>query len=115
MPEKTAGLNPSGKLIGHLFPDGYVYDAKGVSMGKMYSDGMSFYNHVPGNPAASGLIADFDGNIVGQTGYNGEVSAKDSAGLMPKASSLTQTANTRGRCSNAARPSAMTARFSVTA
>ena len=53
MPEKTAVLNPSGKLIGHLFPDGYVYDAKGVSMGKMYSDGMSFYNHVPGNPAAS--------------------------------------------------------------
>lgn len=118
MPEKTAVLNPSGKLIGHLFPDGYVYDAKGVSMGKMYSDGMSFYNHVPGNPAASGLIADFDGNIVGQTGYNGEVVNRfgeklgkvDAKGVF-----LTPTANTRGRCSNAARPSAMTARFSVTA
>lgn len=73
---------------------------------------------MPGNPAASGLIADFDGNIVGQTGYNGEVVNRfgerlgrvDAKGVFFDANG-----EYKGRCSNAARPSAMTARFSVTA
>jgi hypothetical protein len=70
---KTTIIDKQGKVIGHLFPDGHVYDGKGVSAGKMYGDGFSFYNHQLGRPVASGQVADFGGKIVGIAGYNGEV------------------------------------------
>ena len=66
-------IDPAGKLIGHLFPDGYVYDAKGVSMGKIYSDGMSFITMFWVGRLSPVKLPILTAMWSVQAGYNGEV------------------------------------------
>ena len=42
--EKEIVVDSSGKFVGRLFPDGNVYNDKGVSLGKIHGGGTSFFN-----------------------------------------------------------------------
>ena len=73
MDEKTTLLTPEGKFLGRLFPDGQVYNEKGVAVGKINGDLASFYGRQLGAVVKKGLVADFKGNPIGLVNHDGQV------------------------------------------
>lgn len=53
LPEKNIVVDSNGKVIGHLFADGYVYNQKGIAVDRFVYDGSSFYANRPGTAFAA--------------------------------------------------------------
>ena len=73
IPSQTSVINSKGDVIGRLFPDGNVYDIKGVSQGLLKNGGLSSYNSIYGAILPKGEVVGVDGNIVGLSIDDGSV------------------------------------------
>lgn len=73
VPAQTAVVNSQGRIIGRLFPDGQIYDAKGVAQGLLKNGGLSSYNNIYGAIAPLGEVVDLNGEIVGVSVDDGTV------------------------------------------
>ena len=70
---KSVVLDGTGKPLGILFPDGNVYNDKGVVQGKIKGDGLSFYNNQIGALSRRGEVINTQGEIIGVADYDGAV------------------------------------------
>ena len=64
--EKSIVVDPSGKFMGRVFPDGNVYNDKGVALGKIHGRGTGFFNRMLGKLLPRGEVVDFYGKKVGK-------------------------------------------------
>ena len=69
-PKVNILYDSQGKKLGHLFPDGYVYDATGTAVGKINGGENGFYKDVAAKFLYPGFVVDKDGQLLGKTGYD---------------------------------------------
>ena len=65
VPSQTTVVGSDGKIIGRLFPDGQVYDSKGVAQGVLKNGGLSSYNNIFGAVSPAGEVMDLQGRVIG--------------------------------------------------
>ena len=73
LPEKNIIVDANGKVIGHMFADGYVYNQQGIAVDKFVYDGSGFYAHKTGRLLPKGNVVDMNGNYIGLVNDNGKV------------------------------------------
>ena len=69
-PKVNILYDSQGKKLGHLFPDGYVYDATGTAVGKINGGENGFYKDVAAKFLYPGFVVDKDGQLLGKIGYD---------------------------------------------
>ena len=72
-PSQTTIIDSANKLVGRLFPDGKVYDGKGVVQGTFKNGGLSSYNNIYGAVVPQGQVMNLDSKVVGVVVDKGSV------------------------------------------
>lgn len=73
IPSKTSIISSSGAILGRLFPDGHVYDGKGVSQGMIKNRGWNIYNSIYGTILPEGEVVNLTGEVIGVAVNDGSV------------------------------------------
>ena len=63
-------IDANGDILGHLFPDGNVYDKDGGVIDRISGNGTGLYGGVPAKFLEAGTVVDMDGQILGYINYD---------------------------------------------
>ena len=69
-PEVNVLIDAQGNIMGHLFPDGNVYDAEGEVVDRIKGAGIGLYGETPGKFLETGYVVDMDGQPLGFINYD---------------------------------------------
>ena len=69
-PEVNVLIDSAGKILGHLFPDGNVYDEGGSLVGKINGGENGIYNNIPAKFLYPSMVVDMDGSLLGKVNYD---------------------------------------------
>lgn len=69
-PEVNILIDTEGKKLGHLFPDGKVYDENGAVLDKFNGGSTGYYNGKIGTILQPLPVVDADGNLLGKVNYD---------------------------------------------
>ena len=70
VPEINIVADSSGHKIGHLFPDGLVYDQIGAVVDNINSGDIGYYNGIVGKNIRPAYVVDTSGNLLGKVNYD---------------------------------------------
>ena len=70
VPEVLIIANAESKVLGHLFPDGNIYDNDGVLVDKIRADGYGIYGGEAGAPVSLKQVVDINGKPLGFVNYD---------------------------------------------
>ena len=70
VPEINILVDSAGRKIGHLFPDGIVYDKSGGVVDNINSGNIGYYNGVIAKSVIPAYVVDDNGNMVGRVSYD---------------------------------------------
>ncbi|MBP5215784.1 MAG: DUF3659 domain-containing protein, partial [Alphaproteobacteria bacterium] len=70
MPEVAVFTTSSGQKIGHLFPDGMVYNDSGMAVDKFNGGESGYYGGVAGRVIQPKQVVDIDGQNIGVVNYD---------------------------------------------
>ena len=69
-PEVNILISADGSILGHLFPDGNVYDGTGEVVDSVKGSGLGLYGGVPAKFLETGYVVDTDGQPLGFVNYD---------------------------------------------
>ena len=72
-PEINILIDAKGNILGHLFPDGNVYNSEGEVVDQISGDGTSVYNGQPAKFLKTGYVVDMDGQLIGYISFDMDV------------------------------------------
>ena len=69
-PEVNILVDAQGNVLGHLFPDGNVYDNNGTVIDQISGDGLGLYDGNPARFVTTGYLVGMDGKTLGYVNYD---------------------------------------------
>ncbi len=69
-PEVNILISADGSILGHLFPDGNIYDGTGEVVDSVKGSGLGLYGGVPAKFLKTGYVVDTDGKPLGFVNYD---------------------------------------------
>ena len=63
-------VDAQGNVLGHLFPDGNVYDNNGTVIDQISGDGLGLYDGNPARFVTTGYVVGMDGKTLGYVNYD---------------------------------------------
>jgi len=73
VPEVNILIDSAGNKLGHLFPDGNVYDSTGAVVDKMNGGENGLYNGVAAKFITPAMVVNMDGQLLGRVNYDMDV------------------------------------------
>ena len=72
-PEVNILVDAEGNILGHLFPDGNVYNKSGEIVDRVKGVGLGLYGGTPAKFLKTGYAVDMDGQILGYVNYDMDI------------------------------------------